>query len=123
MIQTFWSGMRQEIRIRLIEWGISPEHTPLEVMVSKAINIENSEEAYRRELCNEKQAGTPEQSWGRFANRIDGPNNGDPLRKGEDPNPRRGMRKLGQTLYLHSSGSMTNKPNPRKGKVGDVAGE
>lgn len=82
MIQTFWSGMRQEIRIRLIEWGISPEHTPLEVMVSKAINIENSEEAYRRELHNEKQAGTPEQSWGRFVNRIDGPQRWRPSEEG-----------------------------------------
>ena len=45
VVQTFWSGMRREIRVRLIEWGISPEHTPLEAMVSKAIDIENSEEA------------------------------------------------------------------------------
>ena len=54
VIQTFWSGMRQELHICLIEWGISPEHTPLEAIVNKAIDIENSKEAYRRELRNEK---------------------------------------------------------------------
>ena len=74
--------MRREIRIRLIEWGISPEHTPLEAMVSKAIDIENSEEAYRRELRSEKQSGTPEQSWGQFANRVDGPQKWRPSEEG-----------------------------------------
>ena len=88
VIQTFWSGMRRELRIRLIEWGISPEHTPLEAIVSKAIDIENSEEAYRRELRNEKQSGPPERSWGRFANRTDGPQRWRPSEEKEGPQSR-----------------------------------
>ena len=44
--------MNQSIRLRLIEWGVSAEHTPLEKIVRKAIDIETSEEAYRWELRN-----------------------------------------------------------------------
>lgn len=27
VIQAFWNGIQSRIRLRLIEWGISPEHT------------------------------------------------------------------------------------------------
>ena len=88
VIQTFWAGMRREVRLRLIEWGMSPEDTPLEKMVRKAIDIENSEEAYRRELRSEKQ-GPPERSWGRFANRTDGPQKWKPSGDGEGSQPKK----------------------------------
>jgi hypothetical protein len=72
VIQTFWNGMHQSTRLRLIEWEISPEHTPLEKIVRRAVAIERSEETYRREV-KANQTGPPERSWGRFANRVDGP--------------------------------------------------
>lgn len=37
--------MNQNIRLRLIEWGVSAERTPPERMVRKAMDIEISEEA------------------------------------------------------------------------------
>ena len=73
VIQTFWNGLHQHIRIRLIEWDISPEHTPLEAIVRKAMSIENSEEALRREMKASGATGPPDRKWGRFANRVDGP--------------------------------------------------
>jgi hypothetical protein len=70
--------------LRLIEWGISAERTPLEKIVRKAIDIENSEEAHRREMRSSKvtNASPPERKWGRFANRTNGtqpyrPDNGE----------------------------------------------
>ena len=52
VIQTFWNGLNQNIRIRLIEWDMSPEHTPLETIIRKAVSIENSDETLRREFVN-----------------------------------------------------------------------
>ena len=72
VIQTFWNRMHQHIRLRLIEWGISAERTPLEKIVRKAIDIEASEETYRREM-NSTRVAPPERKWGRFANRTDRP--------------------------------------------------
>ena len=55
VIQAFWNGIHQSTRLRLIEWGISPEHTSLERIVCKAISIEASEDAYSGEVraCQE----------------------------------------------------------------------
>jgi len=58
---------------RLIEWDIAPEHTPLEAIVRKAMSIENSEEVLRREVKASGATGPPDRKWGRFANRVDGP--------------------------------------------------
>jgi hypothetical protein len=82
VIQTVWNGMRQSIRLRLIEWGISAENTPLARIVRKAMDIEASEETYRREAKN-NQPGPPERSWGRFANRTGGPQRWKPSGEGE----------------------------------------
>ena len=84
VIQTFWNGMHQHIRLRLIEWGISAERTPLESIVRKAMDIEHSEETYRREM---KSAGSdlPERKWGRFANRTDGPRPYRPTKEDSGP--------------------------------------
>ena len=73
VIQTFWDGLNQNIRIRLIEWDMSPEHTPLEAIIRKAVSIENNEEALRRELKASGATRPSERKWGRFANRVDGP--------------------------------------------------
>ena len=72
VIQTFWNGMHQHIRLRLIEWGVSAERTPLERMVRKAMDLEARDEAYKRELklMGEKPS---ERKWGRFENRTSGP--------------------------------------------------
>ena len=43
MIQAFWNGMNQHIRLHLIEWGISPEHTSLEKIIKRSIAIEASD--------------------------------------------------------------------------------
>ena len=50
VIQAFCNGIHQSIHLRLIKWGISPEHTSLERIVCKAISIEASKEAYNREV-------------------------------------------------------------------------
>ena len=71
-IQTFWNELHQYIRLRLIEWGISAERSPLEKIVRKAIDIETSEGAYRREVKSTRVA-PPERKWRRFVNRMDGP--------------------------------------------------
>ena len=55
VIQTFWNGMHQDIRLRLIEWGVSTERTPLDEIVRKAMDLEARDEAYKREL---QQTGT-----------------------------------------------------------------
>ena len=72
VIQTFWNGIHQDIRLRLIEWGVSTERTTFDEIVRKAMDLEARDEAYKREL---QQTGTAtlERKWGRFANRTDGP--------------------------------------------------
>ena len=56
VIQTYWNGVHQHIRLRLIEWGISLEHTSLERIIRKSIAIEASDEAYQREMWVNKVA-------------------------------------------------------------------
>ena len=74
IIQTFWNGINQESRLRLIEWGISPEHTPLEKIVHKAVDIKSRDEAYKRELDNfSGRPRPPRRGWGRFVNCMTGP--------------------------------------------------
>lgn len=55
--------MNRDIRLRLIEWGVSAEHTPLEKIVRKAADIERRDETYKRELQLAKP-GPPERKWG-----------------------------------------------------------
>lgn len=64
--QIIWKGFTQSIRLRLIEWGVSPEYSPLEKIVRKAVDIENREETYKRELRVTKSP-PPERKWGRFS--------------------------------------------------------
>ena len=85
----FWSGIHQSIRLRLIEWGISPEHTSLERIVRKTISIEASEEAYNREVHANAKVGPPKQEWGRFPNRTTGPRLYRPVEEGGGPSQNR----------------------------------
>lgn len=87
IIQTFWNGMHQEIRLRLIEWGISAEHTPLKKIVLKAMDIEASQETYRREL-QFNQSGPSNRKWGRFANRASGTQPWRPANEEDGPKPK-----------------------------------
>ena len=73
VIQAFWNGIHQSTCLRLIEWGISPEHTSLKQIVRKAISIEASEDAYNRKVHANTKVGPPKREWGRFLNRVTGP--------------------------------------------------
>ena len=89
MIQAFWNGIHQSIHLRLIEWGISPEHTSLEQIVRKAISIEASEDAYNREVRANTKVGPPKREWGRFPNRVTGPKLYRPVEEGSGPSQSR----------------------------------
>ena len=59
IIQASWNGMHQDIRLRLIEWGVSAENIPLKKIIRKAMDIEASNETYQRELRYSKSNPPP----------------------------------------------------------------
>ncbi|KIL54821.1 hypothetical protein M378DRAFT_18522, partial [Amanita muscaria Koide BX008] len=68
----FWRGIKQYLRLSLIEKGMDPERTSLDRLIKYAKRREEAMEAKRREEAAWK--GKPDgRPWGRFANRTDGP--------------------------------------------------
>ena len=120
IIQTFWSGMHQHIRLRLIEWGISPEDTPLEQIVRKAMDIEKRDEAYSRE----QRAGKPDppkREWGRFANRKTGPQPYRPSEEGGSSSRKTDRVRANAATPQNSNGESHSK-DPRQHRRGRKIG-
>jgi hypothetical protein len=68
LVQIFWDGVDQYIRVKWLERGISPEDSSFEKLVKC---FEKSKEAFDKEKCdwNPKPEG---RTWGRFKNRSRG---------------------------------------------------
>ncbi|KAJ6525380.1 hypothetical protein B0H19DRAFT_1008035, partial [Mycena capillaripes] len=71
LVQIFWDGAEQYIRVKWLDRGMSPEDSSLEKLVKWALRFEKSKEALDREKGDWKPK--PEgRTWGRFKNRTHG---------------------------------------------------
>ncbi len=71
LVQIFWKGVHQYIRLHLIEKGMNPEKTPLDRLVKHAVRREEAHEQARQEE-RDFQRQVPGRPWEQFANRSRG---------------------------------------------------
>ena len=72
IVQAFWKGMHQYLRLYLIEQGLDPESTRLDRLVRYA---QRREEAHYAQLREEREfeGRVPGRTWGRFKNCVNRP--------------------------------------------------
>ncbi|EPQ50089.1 hypothetical protein GLOTRDRAFT_97238 [Gloeophyllum trabeum ATCC 11539] len=85
IVQIFWEGVHQYIRLKWIDKGYSPEDTSFKKLVKWAIRFEASNEARRRE--EREFRGKPKgREWGRFQARTSGNTPHKPAAQAESSN-------------------------------------
>jgi hypothetical protein len=71
LVQIFWVGAQQYLRVKWLDRGMSPEESSLDKLVKWAIRFEKSKEAMDREDRDWKPKPKGN-TWGRFQNRTTG---------------------------------------------------
>jgi hypothetical protein len=67
--EILWNGLQQQIRTRAVELGVHPERSSHEKIIKYATRAEDA----IVEAANQLKASREGRTWGRFANRVDGP--------------------------------------------------
>ncbi|TFY57697.1 hypothetical protein EVJ58_g6867 [Rhodofomes roseus] len=72
LVQIFWSGVHQYLRLYLIERGLDPEVNTIDKMVKHA---KRREDSYLAQLHEDREfeGKVAGRKWGRFQNRVNGP--------------------------------------------------
>ena len=71
IIDIFWWGIHQSIRVEVLRMGAHPERSSLDTIVKCAVRAEDS--IVESELQEQKENPREGRTWGRFANRTSGP--------------------------------------------------
>ena len=79
IIEIFWWGIRSALRVEVLRMGAHPERSSLTTIVDCAIRAEDS--LLEAELALRKESTKEGRTWGRFANRSNGPKPYQPTRE------------------------------------------
>ena len=71
IIDIFWWGIHQSIRVEVVRMGAHPERSSLDTIVKCAVRAEDG--IVEAELQKQRESPREGRTWGRFANRTTGP--------------------------------------------------
>ena len=106
-IEIFWWGMHQPIRAEVLKMGVNQERSSLDKIVKCAVRAEDGVNQLKDALLLNRDA----RSWGRFANRNDGPKPYRPSNGEGSSKPNSGQERVRVNAVSPQQGNDQSRPN------------